>query len=163
MFQDLLKNIHHFAAQYYSSRGQLYNHAQQVRKAELRRKRKLQEGDAAEDEGEDADLLGEPGDLDNLDGSDAEDSPGKSRPRSRARSRSRARLVRSGVLSKLPPQKGKYKSTKQRRTDGAARDRIGNWEPDMYKMMDGSALVCLGEIDSRFYHCVVRGMKRLIQ
>ena len=71
-----------------------------------------------------------------------EDEGGDSPPKSK---RSRARLVRSGILEKLPPQKGKYKSTEQRRKDGIRKDRIGRWEPDMYKMMDGSALVCLGE------------------
>ena len=73
-----------------------------------------------------------------------DNSLSKPKSSSKSTSRSRSRLVREGILEKLPPQKGKYKKVTQRRKDAALRDRVGHWEPDMYKMMDGSALVCLG-------------------
>lgn len=83
------------------------------------------------------------------DDSDEEKPPPTPFVNRRSKSRARSHLVRQGILPKLPHTKGKYKKVYQRREEAAARDRMGKWEPDMYKMLDGSALVCLGEYFDR--------------
>jgi hypothetical protein len=108
-----------------------------MRKAAYKKKRRKQDGGALEGRGSDADA-------DEDDKDPQESNSSKSMFGSRPNTRLRSQLVRGGVLEKLPPQKGKYKKVSQRRKDAAVRDRAGNWEPDMYKMMDGSALVCTG-------------------
>jgi len=141
---DLLKNIHYFAAQFYHSRGQLYNHANRLRKADYKRRREKQK---LETVGEDEDEGEKEPELEVDEGEEAADndiSESEQTMNRRSKSRFRSHRVRKGLLEKLPPQKGKYVKVSVRRKEAAASDRFGNWEPDMYKSMDGSALVCLG-------------------